>query len=129
MRSVETIQMQHSDAADFFADLMHARTNAHIMHLRSRSYAEHMALDELYSGLSPLIDELVETYQGRYGIVDGYPNTYTLPFSSATAFVADVLNGIDSKRSSLGVDPAIQNIVDEISGLVAKTLYKLRHLK
>jgi plastocyanin domain-containing protein len=49
---------------------------AHVYHLQVRgdegSHAAHLALGEYYEGILDLIDTVIETYQGQYGIVDGY---------------------------------------------------------
>ena len=47
-------------AAEFMMVLLHAATIAHIIHLQTNSFAQHMALDELYQALPDLADELIE---------------------------------------------------------------------
>ena len=49
---------------EFILTLLHAATNAHILHLRSRSFAEHSALGEFYQALPDLADKLAEAIQG-----------------------------------------------------------------
>ena len=51
---------------------MHSRTQAHIFHLQTQSYAQHKALQDYYDEIVELIDEYVETYQGKYDILRGY---------------------------------------------------------
>ena len=51
----------------------HSRTQAHIFHTRvtgEGSLAAHIALQAYYEGIVPLIDGLVETYQGQYGLIE-----------------------------------------------------------
>ena len=55
---------------EFVMCLLHSQTNAHILHLQSRSYAEHKALESYYEGIDDLIDSFVEAYQGKYGIIE-----------------------------------------------------------
>lgn len=38
-----------------------------IAHWQTKSYAQHKAFDKVYSSLDSLLDELVETHQGKYG--------------------------------------------------------------
>ena len=38
----------------------HARTNAHVLHLTTRSFAAHKALNEFYDGVVELADEIAE---------------------------------------------------------------------
>ena len=39
------------------------RSQIHLFHLQTTSYAEHKALEEFYTQLLELFDTLVETYQ------------------------------------------------------------------
>ena len=55
--------MKH-DCGEFILTLLHAVTNTHILHLRSKSYAEHMALGAFYEALPALVDEVAESIQG-----------------------------------------------------------------
>lgn len=38
-----------------------------MLHLQSRSFSEHMALNTFYSELPELADAVIEAYQGKYG--------------------------------------------------------------
>jgi hypothetical protein len=102
------------------------RTLAHLEHLRTKSYAQHKALQDFYEGVVDLADTLAETYQGYEGIMD-------IPLLSIEAKVniADHLSKrvieIQKLRKSCDLS-AIQNIVDEIVGLYLSTVYKLRNL-
>lgn len=116
-------------AADFILSLMHAQTNAHLLHLKSRSYAQHMALGALYEGLDDLTDSYAEAYQGIYGVIDKYPTTYTPPKEDPIAEVVYLARYIKRAREDLPEDTQLQNIVDEIAALVDTTVYKLRNLK
>ena len=51
----------------------HSRTQAHVFHLRVKgpgAYAAHKALQDYYDGIVDLIDGLVESYQGKYGLIE-----------------------------------------------------------
>ena len=67
------------DFVKLISYLFHSRTQAHIFHLQTQSFAEHMALNTYYDGIVPLIDGIVEAYQGKYGIVKGYKKNETQP--------------------------------------------------
>ena len=43
--------------------LFNARTNAHIAHLQTKSYAAHNALYDLYSGILDIADKIAESSQ------------------------------------------------------------------
>ena len=55
--------------ADFVGALFLARDVAHSVHLNTRSYAKHMALNEFYDNIVDLTDKFAETYQGRHGLI------------------------------------------------------------
>jgi len=55
----------------FIGTLMQSRNQAHIYHLQTNSFAAHKALQEYYEEIVDLVDGLVESYQGKYGILRG----------------------------------------------------------
>jgi hypothetical protein len=115
------------ECALFTLTLLHSATNAHLMHFKTRSYSEHKALRQYYDGIVDLVDTLVESYQGLYGIVEDYPNVYHSPkdpvkyFESLQKFVKDA-------RQDLPQDSELQNVIDEIADLINSTTYKLKFL-
>ena len=51
----------------------HSRTQSHVFHLRVRgagAYAAHKALNEYYDEVVDIVDGLVESYQGKYGLIE-----------------------------------------------------------
>lgn len=116
------------EAARFVALLMHARTAAHMMHLQTRSYAQHMALGAFYEGIGSLLDDYAEAFQGLYGIITPYPQGFTPPGGDAVAEIKRVAQSVRECRKELPQDTELQNIIDEIAGLLDSTLYKLRFL-
>ena len=52
--------------------ILHSRNQVHIFHLQTKSYAEHIALNEFYDGVLGLFDGLIESYQGKHGIISNY---------------------------------------------------------
>jgi DNA-binding ferritin-like protein len=113
--------------------LFTARTQAHVFHLQTTSYATHKALDEFYSDIVDFIDELAETYQGKYGIITGY--TYTEKMSEDQKDVLPYFEKLadymqkDAKEYIDANDTQLQNILDEITALTNQTVYKLKFLK
>ena len=115
------------ECALFTITLLHSATNAHLMHFKTRSYSQHKALRQYYDAIVDLADQLVESYQGKYGIIEQYPDVYHSPkdtvkyFESLQRFVMDA-------RQDLPQDSELQNIVDEIADLINSTTYKLKFL-
>lgn len=131
----ETLSEQKKPKTNDFAEmvslLLHSRTQAHILHLQTKSYPEHMALNAYYDGISGLIDGLVESYQGQYGIIENY-KSYDIQNYKSTDATIKYLEGVCDKVSKLRdccKDSYIQNQIDTICELVNSTLYKLKFLK
>lgn len=106
------------------------RNMAHLAHWRTKSYAEHKALDEFYNGLIESIDELVEAYQGSFGLLKEIPeeddSMYGKPILDVLQEDAKYLN---KNRSKIARNVAsLENIVDEITDLYLSTIYKLKFL-
>jgi len=118
-----------NEAGEFVLTLLHSATNAHILHLRSRSYAEHMALGEFYPAVAELADKLAEAVQGAEQQLLEFPHDYFAPAETALDELLQLQDYVDQERNELPQRSEIQNIVDEISDLINSTLYKLRFLK
>jgi len=128
---METV-VQFSIVGQFISTLFSSRTQAHILHLQTNSFAVHKALNDYYDEIVGLTDSLVEGYQGKYGIVTGYSNVDLLESREC----ADVIKYfmalsifVDRTRTQMPQDSYIQNVIDEIVDLINSTLYKLKFLK
>lgn len=114
----------------FLGTLMSSRNQAHIFHLQTPSFAVHKALDKYYSGIIDLIDSYAEMAQGRYGIIRGYQMvTQITEDDSSVKYFTGLQKFVDGIRPQLPQDGELNNTVDEISGLISSTIYKLKFLK
>lgn len=115
---------------EFFNNLFKARQDTHELHLKTRSYAQHMALGDFYDGITDLADELIETYQGEYGLVDLPKEIEKTNIDNPQDYIAAFVLSVKENRSIIGnsADTHLQNIIDEIVSLSYRTLYKLRYL-
>ena len=117
-------------AANLIATLFLSREQAHREHLKTKSYAQHVALGDFYEQIVGIADEFAETYQGLYGVMSDIPY---LPASkgSIDAVLESHLGTIERDRQSFGEnqDKPLQNIIDTACGLYATTLYKLRRFQ
>jgi hypothetical protein len=118
------------EIAKFISTLFASRTQAHVFHLQTQSYAAHKALQKYYEDIVELVDTYVEASQGRYGIVKGY----TLPGQifeddSVVKYFTGLLTYVDTVRAQLPQDGELNNTVDSISELISSTIYKLKFLK
>lgn len=108
--------------------LLDIRDNVHIAHLQSKSYAEHIALNELYDNILGLFDSLVESWQGKYGIVTGY----TSPKIQEGVNIIKYLESKIEEFVEFGEeqkDTYIKSELDIIVETIYSTLYKLKNLK
>ena len=128
-RMIPPEQSQNDVAAEFFITLLHAATSGHVLHLQTRSFAQHMALDGFYKELPELVDELIEAYQGKYGLVMEYPSGYSVPMTAPIDFLSAMSDYVAGTRASVAADSELQNLIDEIMQLIDSTLYKLRFLQ
>jgi len=105
----------------FIGMLFQSRDMMHLMHLKTESFAEHKALNAYYDGILELTDSFTESYFGYYGRVD-----ISIPQSTAEDAIThlkSLAKTIDSERENYPT--CLQNILDEMSSLVYKTLYLL----
>jgi hypothetical protein len=118
------------DFTKLISYLFHSRTQTHIFHLQTQSFAEHMALNVYYDGIIPLIDALVESYQGKYGIIKGYSNFNLMEYSNGQQVIAylEALNKSVCDIYDTISDTNIKNQLDVITDLIRSTIYKLQNL-
>jgi len=133
----EVGQVTKSEPSKFFSKIFEARQMAHVYHLQVKgdmgSHAAHTALNEYYDGLLDLLDELIETYQGQYEVIEDYETIDTKDtkskdkieyFIELNTFIKDT-----RKVAFLEEDTHLQNIIDEIVALTYRLLYKLKYNK
>jgi len=117
--------------AEMISLLLHSRTQAHTLHLQTDSYPEHMALNGYYDGIGDLVDGLVESFQGKYGIVGGYKSYNIDGYKNTEAtikYLQELCGSVEDLRDCCD-DSYIQNQIDTVCELINSTLYKLRFLK
>ena len=120
-----------SDLVDMVATLLHSQTQVHIFHLQTKTYSEHKALQEYYDGIDGLVDNIVESYQGKYEIITGYKTIKTVDYKSTEQVISyfkELDENIEKNRTSVK-ESYIQNQIDTVQELIYSTLYKLRFLK
>lgn len=115
------------DIAKAIGIMFMSRTYGHTMHLKSKSYAQHKALEEFYNEIIDLADSLIEAAQGQYGILD-------VPFVNISGSNSDPISGLQGHLKQLDAVMAncdedyLMNLYQEIQSLYRSTLYKLINL-
>jgi hypothetical protein len=111
--------------------LFHSRTQAHVFHLQTPSFAAHKALNDYYDEIVELTDGLIESYQGKYGIIMNYSNFNIMQYQSIEQ-VQEYFTALDNTIELLRQDTPdsyLQSQIDIVVELVRSTLYKLKYLK
>lgn len=135
---VQTVQQEEvkSEPVKLFSKLFESREMAHVYHLQVKgdngSYASHVALNVYYTAILEFVDELIEVYQGQYGIVEGYDiiDTTETKTKDYVQYFEELATYLKSNKNCINQeDTHLLNIVDEIAALIYKTLYKLKYNK
>lgn len=111
--------------------LFFSREVAHREHLKTQSYAQHVALNEFYDAIVDRADAIAEAYQGRNGIIDDIP-MISMDLNGGPAEKLEKILAAVEKIRYTAVDKnetAIQNLIDEAVDQFLSTLYKLKNLK
>jgi len=108
-------------------ELFLLRDLAHLRHLQTTSYAEHIALEEFYTALLPLIDQLAEVMQQRHTLSFSIPNSSTglISTDGRINIFFDAFKGFVKDHEYTRAE---NNILDDIFTLIDQTKYKLNNL-
>ena len=117
-------------AADFVGILFLARYVTHSVHLNTRSYSKHKALNKFYDEIIEAADDFAEAYQGRHGLIGPISLMSAKKTSNVIEFLEGQLADIESVRYDVcdKADTSMQQLIDNIIQLYLSTLYKLRFL-
>lgn len=120
----------NEDFCEMVCQLLHSQTQVHIFHLGTKSYSEHKALQGYYEGIDALTDGLIESYQGKYGLLSNYKSYKNQSYKNKNQvlkYFTGLLNTIEEKRDCCD-DSYIQNQIDTVQELIYSTMYKLKFL-
>lgn len=109
------------------AELLHAATKIHMVHLKTQDYPAHMALGEFYDALPGLVDGVVEQYQGVTETLLDYPTISVAPIKTKAEAIAylETLHEMISNYQDKCMYSEISNELDTIKSAIDKTRYKL----
>jgi len=122
---------ENNSFTQLVSKILHSRTQVHIFHLQTKSFAEHKALNDYYDEVLELFDSLVESYQGKHGILSNYKCDGFENYKSGDqviSYLKELDGDIESLRKSIK-ESFLQNQIDTVQELINSTLYKLRFLK
>jgi len=125
-----------NDVSTFISKLLESREMAQVYHWTVKgdmgSHAAHLALEAYYSGVIEFIDDIVEIYQGQYGLIEGYDVIDTTDSKSKDRldYFKETVEYVKSARKCIKAeDTHIHNVIDELIALQYKTIYKLTYNK
>ena len=105
----------------FIGTLFQSRDMMHIAHLQTTSFAEHKALNKYYDEILELTDSFTEKYFGANKRVELIiPEAKNM---DAMSHLRELKSIIVTERNNY--DSELQNIMDEMIGLVDEILYLL----
>jgi DNA-binding ferritin-like protein len=125
-----------NDVSKFISKLLESREMAQVYHWTVKgdmgSHAAHLALQTYYEEVIEFIDDIVEIYQGQYGLIEGYDIIDTTDSKSKDRldYFKEAVEFVKSERTCIKAeDTHIHNIIDELIALQYKTIYKLTYNK
>lgn len=116
---------------EIIAILFHSRTQAHVFHLQTDSFAQHNALQKYYDAIVGIADGLAESWQGKYGKLNYKPVAGLEQYESVEGVISyfeKIVKIIGEKRKDIK-ESYIQNQIDTAEELIYSTLYLLKELK
>ena len=115
---------------EFVGMLFLARDVAHSVHLNTRSYSKHVALNIFYERIVGAADDFAEAYQGRYGLMGQITLGNNKKTANIIEFLQSQLDEIEKVRYEVcdKSDSALQQLIDNIVEIYLRTIYKLKFL-
>lgn len=109
--------------------LMSASKVAQVQHWATHSFAQHIALGELYEILSKFSDELAEIYAGNHELGQLETNgNFGLDHNDAKEFIKQLYAQLESFKGTIPQDAYLVNKYEELQGEVTRIKYKIERL-
>ena len=112
------------------AEMLHGATKTHMTHLKTESYAAHMALGEFYDALPDLADGIAEQYRGVTEKLLDFPSITVTPINTVEDAV-NYLRGLHMKVTQVQDTCSYSEIINEldmVKSQINSTKYKLLFL-
>lgn len=115
---------------DFMGMLFLARDVTHSVHLNTRSFSKHEALNIFYNRIVGAADDFAEAYQGRHGMIGPISLMSAKKTTNVIEFLQEQLDEIEKCRYEVvdKTDTSLQQLIDNIIEIYLRTLYKLKYL-
>jgi hypothetical protein len=108
--------------------LLKARTDAHISHLlqKDKTLARHEAFGTFYEEILGKADAFIESYMGIFPLTEIEVEA-SCCIDEPIVYFTDLYNQIQVEKAKL-TEGYLQNQCDEISQLIAQTLYRFKNI-
>lgn len=113
---------------EFLSTLNSAKQQTIFWHNQTEVYSEHKTLNGFYDELLERLDGLVESVAGIYGRPQGYTVVEPTDWTSTDdtiAYFQKLYQYVESERKNIYQESWVQNQIDNISELIAQTIYLL----
>lgn len=105
------------------------RNAVHLEHWRTKSFAAHSALGDLYDALIDGVDSVVEAHQGVFDLIKVGALEKQPKVTDIIPHLEEDLVWINKNRKAITSGlPAIDNLLQELEDSYMRALYKLKHL-
>ena len=105
------------------------RNAVHLAHWATKSYSEHKALGNFYDDLIDNIDDIIEAYQGWFGLIGEVP-ARILSKKDIVNVIREEMSWIGNNRDRVAKkNTMIENLIDNMMATYSTTHYKLVNLK
>ena len=112
--------------ANIFGTLQECVTITWRLHLKTRKHHIHVTLNEFYEKALDIVDDIIEQYQGIYGVVeDTFTNCVVGDGKSESEYLTELKTFIENNRCVLGDHSEINSTIDEFLALIDSTIYKI----
>jgi len=109
--------------------VFYARNLAHWSHWRTKSYSQHQALGSFYDDVIDAVDALVEAHQAVYGLVGDIPAPSAKGSEILPVLRSDAEWIEQNHEKICEGNRAIANLIDGVTVVYLRTIYKLENLK
>ena len=120
---------------NFITNLLTLHNQFKVYHWQTQkkvgSYAQHVAFGTAYDELGPKIDDFIEIYQGKRGVIrgrDGFTVNLQNLDDTPTVFIDEFVNYLTQnipESLDQSVDTDLLNFRDEMIGILNQTKYRL----
>lgn len=119
--------MKANNVNEFLGTLLQSVTDAHTMHLATKKFSVHKALNEYYDDAPDAVDALIEAWQGVHGVEN--LDALDIPTDDPITYFTELKELADAGRDEFIDDDEIKSECDNVISLIDQTLYKLKELK